>query len=361
MFVKKVAALAALVAAAACSRGQQAGPAGGQGMPPATVEVAVAQQKPIEDASEYVATLKSLHSTAIQPQIDGQITQIYVKSGDRVKKGAPLVQIDPRRQQAAVSSQQAELEARQAAVEFARQQQQRAQQLLTAGAISKQEAEQADTALKTAQADLASLQAQVRQQQVQLRYYTVDAPTAGIVGDVPARVGNQVTSSTVLTTIDQNETLEVYVSVPIERAPELKIGLPLQVLSGNGSSTLAETTISFISPSVDQSTQTVLVKGQVKNPESELRASQFVRARIVWKTAPGLVIPVTAVLRLNGQYFAFIAESAGGKTVAKQRPITVGPIVGNDYTVTSGIKPGEKVVVSDVQRLTDGAPIQAKG
>ncbi|MGE5244966.1 MAG: efflux RND transporter periplasmic adaptor subunit [Betaproteobacteria bacterium] len=361
MFSKKIAAIAALVAAAACGRGQQAGPAGGQGFPPAAVQVVAAEPKPVEDASEYVATLKSLHSTAIQPQIDGQITQIFVKSGDRVKQGAPLVQIDPRRQEAAVSSQQAELAASQAAVEYARQQQQRAKELYAAGAVSKQEAEQADTALRTAEADLSSLQAQLRQQQVQLRYYTVTAPTSGIVGDVPARVGNQVTSQTVLTTVDQNETLEIYVSVPLERARDLALGLPLHVLSGDGSATLARTKISFISPRVDDATQTVLVKGLVVNPAGTLRASQFVRARIVWKTAPELVIPVTAVLRVNGQFFAFVAEQANGRLVARQRPITVGPIVGNDYTVTGGIEPGDRVVVSGVQKLTDGAPIQAQG
>jgi RND family efflux transporter MFP subunit len=346
----------------ACKGGQGAGQTGGAAFPPSTVTVAAAHTTDIEDATEYVATLKSLHSTAIQPQIDGQIVQIYVKSGERVKEGVPLMQIDPRRQQAAVSSQEAERAAREASVGYARQQAQRATDLYAAGAISRQELEQAETALKTAQADLDALQAQVRQQQAQLRYYTVAAPTAGIVGDVPVRVGNQVTTSTVLTTVDQNDTLEVYVSVPEERSPDLKLGLPLRVLSGDSTRRLAETTTSFISPHVDTETQSILVKGIVRNPGAELRSSQFVRARIVWKTTQGLVIPVTAVLRLNGQNFAFIAEQAqeggGPHLVARQRPIKLGPIAGNDYAVLDGIKPNEQVVVSGVQKLADGAPIQ---
>ena len=104
------------------------------------------------------------------------------------------MQIDPQRQQAAVSSQEAERAAREANVAYARQQQQRANELFAAGAISKQELEQAQTALRTAEASLQALQAQVQQQQVQLRYYTISAPTSGIVGDVPARVGMQVSS-----------------------------------------------------------------------------------------------------------------------------------------------------------------------
>jgi RND family efflux transporter MFP subunit len=266
--------------------------------------------------------------------------------------------IDARRQQAAVSSQEAEVAARQAAVAFARQQAQRATELYAAGAISKQEQEQAITALQTAEANLKALQAQVQQQEVQLRYFTVVAPTAGIVGDVPVRVGNVVTPQTVLTTIDQNDTLEVNVDVPVERAPLLRRGLPMQILSSDGTQTLAPTTVSFVSPRVDDQTQSVHVKGQVKNPDGALRVAQFVRVRIIWKTDNVVVVPVTAVLRINGQFFAFVAEESGGTLVAKQRAIKVGPIAGESYSVLDGIKAGERVVTSGAQKLMDGAPVQ---
>ena len=352
-----VLSLAVLSAAAACN--SSGAPASAPpAMPPTPVELAVAQPAPVEDATEYVATLKSLHSTAVQPQVDGQITQIGVASGQRVAAGAPLMQIDAQRQRAAVSSQEAELAARSAAVAFARQQAQRTGELFAAGAISKQEQEQAATALETAEANLKALQAQVQQQQVQLRYFTVAAPTAGIVGDVPVRVGNMVTSQTVLTTIDQNETLEVYIDVPVERASSLRIGLPIRVVSSDGSQALAQTTVSFVSPHVDDQTQSVLVKGAVRNPGGSLRPAQYVRARIVWKTADALVVPVTAVLRINGQFFAFVAEESGGRLTAKQRAIQVGPIVGQSYPIVAGIKPGERVVTSGAQKLADGAPIQ---
>jgi RND family efflux transporter MFP subunit len=348
----------AVLLASACGGGAgQAGAGAPQGFPPTPVKIVDARLTPIEDATEYVATLKSLQSTTIKPQIDGQITQIFVKSGDRVGLGERLMQIDPQRQQAAVSSQEAERAAREADVAYARQQQQRANELFAAGAISKQELEQSQTALRTAEASLQALQAQVQQQQVQLRYYTISAPTSGIVADVPARVGMQVSTSTVLTTIEQNDTLEVYVSVPVERSGDLKMGLPIKVMSSDGKDTLAITTIGFISPSVDEATQSILVKGTVRNPEGKLRSSQFVRARIVWKTNDGLVVPVTSVARVNGQYFVFVAENADGKLVAHQRGIKVGSIVGDDYPVLEGIKPGEKVVISGSQKLVDGAPV----
>jgi len=349
-------ALWAAIAVAACNRTQTGPP---PQIPPTPVTLATAEARPIEETTVYVATLKSLRSTTIQPQIDGQITQILVKSGDRVREGAPLMQIDSRRQQAAVSSEEAERAAREAAVAFARQQAQRTRDLYAAGAISKQEQERADTELRTAEASLRALQAQVRQQEVQLRYFTIAAPTTGVIGDVPVRVGHVVTPQTVLTTIDQNETLEVYVSIPIERAPALKRGLPIQILSNDRDEVLATSVVTFISPRVDDQTQSILVKGQVRNPSGALRGLQSVRARIVWKTNPGLTIPVTAVLRVSGQFFAFVAEDAGGKLVAKQRAIKVGPITGDSYPVLDGLKAGERIVTSGTMKLADGAPIQA--
>ena len=350
-----------LAVLAGCNRAPQA-PPGAQAFPPAAVKLEPAHPAPIEDTSEYIAMLKSLHSTAIQPQIDGQITEIFVKPGDRVRQGDRLVQVDPRRQQAAVSSQEAERAAREADVAFARQQHQRASELLAAGAISKQELEQAETALKTAEANLQSLQAQVRQQEVQLRYFTITAPTTGVIGDVPVRIGNQVTPQTLLTTIDQNDSLEINVQVPIERARELKNGIPIRILTNDGSATLGTTTVNFISPRVDDQTQSVLVKGLVRNPTGALRASQSVRAQVVWKTAEGLVVPVTAAIRINGQYFAFVAEETTGPDgksalVSRQRAIKVGPIAGDNYSVLDGLKPGDRVVVSGAQKLADGAPI----
>ena len=342
----------------ACGRSrpaEQAAPAA----PPTAVQLATASPSAVDDSTEYVGILKSLRSTTIQPQVDGQISQIHVKSGDRVTAGAPLMQIDPRRQQAAVSSQEADREAREANVALARQQLDRATGLFAAGAIAKAELEQAQTALQTATANLEALQAQVQQQQVQLRYYTVSAPTAGMVGDVPARVGMQVTTQTVLTTIDQNETLELNLSVPIERASALKIGLPVAVSSSDGTEVLANTSLTFISPRVDDETQSILVKGLVRNADGRLRSSQFVRARVVWTTRQALTIPVVAVLRISGQHFAFVAEDSGGKLIAHQRALKVGPIAGDNYLVLNGLTAGDRVVVSGAQKLVDGAPVQA--
>ncbi|HEY7790506.1 MAG TPA: efflux RND transporter periplasmic adaptor subunit [Vicinamibacterales bacterium] len=351
---------AALLAVAlfttACGGGSNAASAQ-QGPPPASpVKLASIEPTSLEDASVFVATLKSLSSTSIKPEVDGQVVRIFVRSGDRVKAGAPLFQIDPRRQRATVSSQSASLQAQQAAVGYAKQQLDRAQTLLKAGAISQQELDQAQTTFDTAKAQLDALQAQLHQGQVTLQYYTVNAPTDGTVGDIPIRVGTHVTSDTELTTIDRNQELEIYVQVPLARAADLHLGLPIAILNPQGD-TLANTTVTYISPSVDPATQSILVKGRLAG-EGTLRSSQFVQARIIWRTTTGLTVPVLSVVRINGQPFVFVADEQHGTLIAHQRAIQVGEIVGNNYRVLGGLKAGDRVVVSGTQTLFDGASIR---
>jgi RND family efflux transporter MFP subunit len=347
---------AVFAAVLACSKNPAQGPqaAGMQAMP---VKVIEAKALPVNDASEYVATLKSRDSAVIMPQVDGQVTQIYVHSGDKVPAGSALMEIDPIKQQATVKSQESARAAQQANLSWLKQQYERAQGLAAAGVVSKQDLEQAKAAMDAAQAQMDALDAQVREQEVQLHYYRVVAPRAGIVGDVPVRVGDRVTTTTQLTTVDQPGSLEAYVYVPVERSAQLKMNLPLQILDSAGK-VLADTRVSFISPQVDNTTQTVLVKARITNGNEALRQSQFIRARLVWGTHQNPEVPILAVTRLAGQYFAFVAEpQSGGVFVAKQKPLTIGETVGNNYEVRDGIKPGDKVIVSGTQFLLDGVPV----
>ena len=351
-----LAAMAASGATLACSsHSAQNAPAGG---PPAMpVKVQEARATPVNDATEYVAALKSRDSAVIMPQVEGQVIKIYVHSGETVATGAPLMEIDPLKQQATVKSQESARAAQQANLNWTKQQYERAQGLFAAGVVSKQDLDQAKTAMDAAQAQMDSLDAQVREQEVQLHYYRVVAPWSGIVGDIPVRVGDRVAVTTPLTTVDKPGSLEVYVYVPIEHSSQLKMNLPVQVLDSGGK-VLADTRVSFISPEVDNTTQTVLVKARIANSKDALRQSQFIRARIVWGTHQNPQVPILAVSRLAGQYFAFVAEPQnGGSYVARQKPLKIGQTVGNDYEVQEGIKPGDKVIVSGTQFLLDGAPV----
>jgi RND family efflux transporter MFP subunit len=349
--------LIGIAATLACSRNKAPTPQGAAGPPAMPVKVIEARAVPVNDASEYVATLKSRDSAVIMPQVEGIITQIYVHSGDKVGAGAGLMDIDPLKQQATVKSLESARAAQEAQLNWAKQQYERTQGLASAGVVSKQDLDQAKATLDAAQAQIDSLNAQVREQEVQLHYYKVVAPRAGIVGDIPVRVGDRVTSQSPLTTVDQPGSLEAYIYVPIERSSQLRMNRPVQILDSNGK-VLSETRISFISPQVDNTTQTVLVKAPIANGNDALRQSQFIRARVVWGTHQNPEVPILAVSRLAGQYFAFVAEPQNGNSfVAKQKPLQIGQTVGNNYEVQGGIKPGDKVIVSGTQFLLDGAPV----
>ena len=356
-------AIAAAVVAIAVGCGGSGQPAGGAaaggrgGGPPVPVEVTTLEAKPVEQSAEFVGTVKSRKSTTIQPQAEGFLQKILVKSGDRVAPGTPMFEIDAAAQKAAVASFESTRAARESDLALAQQQEKRAKALLDVGAMSQQEYELAAAQLRTAQANLNAITEQIKQQRTELDYFRVVAPTAGVVGDVPVRQGDRVTRTTELTTIDDNSALEVYVQVPVQQAPRLKIGLPVRLVDETGA-TIASERINFISPSVDDATQTVLVKTPLTPRGSLFRTDQFVQAVIVFSTELGLVVPVVSLSRINGQYFAFVAEPGeGGATVAKQKSVQVGPVIGNDYILLGGLKAGDKLIVSGIQKIADGAPV----
>ena len=353
-----VAVLVGFVAlvATACTRG--GGPPAGA-PPPMGVSTITLTKKPIEQTSGFIATIRSLRSSTVQPEVEGVVTQIFVKSGDRVTLGTPLVQIKPIRQEATVQSAEANRTGVEADVQYWRQQVSRLESLVAAGAISKQEFDSAQNSLRTAEARLQTLNAQVKEQQVELQFYRVAAPQAGVVGDISIRTGDRVTKSTMITTIDDNTSLEAYVQVPIDRSPDLRMGLPVQILDTDNK-VVATNPITFIAPRVDDATQTVLVKSALREVPPTVRTLQFVRSRIVWRTADGLTVPITAVTRINGKFFCYVVDKGNGGTVARQRAIEVGELLGNDYVVISGVSPGDQLIASGIQKLGDGVPVKVQ-
>lgn len=347
------------ITAVACGDGQNQGGAGGGPpvFPPTEVKTITLEPRPLPQSSEYVATIRSLRSTTVQPQVEGIVREIFVTSGARVGRGDPLIQIDPDKQQATVTVTESQRLSRQADLAFAKQQLARMQKLNEAGAVSLAELEQADTAYKNAEAQLAAVDSQIKENQVELQYYRVTAPSAGIVGDIPIRQGDRVTPATVITTIDQPEGLEAYVNIPLERARDLRQGLIVELLDSEGK-VIASNPITFIAPRADDATQTVLAKTTLRQMPATIRVQQYIRARVIWSNAPSLAVPVVAVTRVAGQQFVFIAEQGEKGFVARQKPVTLGEVLGEDYIVRGGLEPGARVIVTNVQKLGDGAPVK---
>jgi len=352
--MRRLASSLLLLGLVAC--GPKPGP---KGPPPAKVKLQTLKPQDVKQTADFIASLNSRNAVILRPQVNAVVAAIPVKSGDRVKAGATIVQLDVSQQAAVTANVRATVEARRAALRLAEANYERLSKLAPSGVVSQQEFDQAAAQRASTQADLSAAESQLRAQSVQSSYYRIGAPFDGIVGDLPVKVGDLVTPQTPITQFTQDGRLEAYVNVPLLLAPRIRLETVVQIL-GNDDQPVVEAPVSFISPSVDPATQTVLLKAVFENTGG-LRYSQYVRVRLVYGQRQALVVPVVAVTRQGGQPFVYVAGRASGQSgglVAEQRPVQLGEVVGNDYVVTGGLKEGEQVVISGVQFVRNGAPLQ---
>jgi RND family efflux transporter MFP subunit len=328
-----------------------------QAMP---VQVAPVTLSPVPRSDTYVATIKSRRSATMQPQVDGNLVNIFVKSGDFVKAGQVLMRIDPLKQMATVQSQQGTQAQKKALYDYTEIQVERQRKLFEAGVVSRDVYDQATQAYQNAKADYESNAALSDTQRQQLAYYDIRAPFTGVVGDIPVHLGDYVSATTLLTTVDENADLEAYIYIPTERAGLVRQGLPVEILDTSGK-TLVKSRISFLSPQVDNGLQSILAKAEIPRTAELLRNQQLVNARVTWSTTPAPVVPVLAVSLVGGQTFVYLAAQKGDGYIAHQVPVMLGETVGNTYPVISGLKPGDKVITSGLQFLQEGAPVKPLG
>lgn len=343
-----------VLVASGCAKAPAPVAAAPQAMP---VQVQPVSLNSVPHSETYVSTIKSLRSATLQPQVDGNLTKILVKSGDAVKAGQLLMQIDPLKQVATVQAQQGAEQQQKAAFEYNKTDLARQEQLYKDGIISKQAYDQAVQYYQNAKAALDAAAAQTQTQRAQLAYYQIRAPFAGIVGDIPVHLGDYVSATTVLTTVDENRGLEAYIYIPTDRASLVHNGLPVDLLDAQGN-VLAHTNIYFVSPEVDNGLQGILAKAPVPKSSERLRAGQIVNARVTWNTTQQPTIPVLAVTRIGGQSFVYVAAPRGSGFFAHQVAVTLGEPVGNVYPVLGGLNTGDRVILSGIQFLQEGVPVQ---
>jgi RND family efflux transporter MFP subunit len=343
--------------ASSCKKSAAAQKGGMQAIP-VQVEKVTLQQ--VGDSAEFLATLQSRNAAILQPEVEGQITKIFVASGTHVAIGQAIMEIDPRRQQATVNQQVATRQSQQATLVYNQAQLERSRKLFEAGVISHQEYDNAISAHDASKANVEATDASINQQRVQLHYFTVRALSAGIVGDIPVRVGDRVTNSTTLTTLDTGADLEAYVNIPSERAPDVHKGTEIELLNEDGTPAIL-TKVNFISPRIDTTNQLLLIKSPVPNADHRFRNDQLLHARVVWKQISKPMIPVTAMTRLGAQSFVFVVGQGPTGATARQKPVKLGELIGNNYVIEEGLNPGDTVIVGGTQNLVDGMPIIPQG
>lgn len=350
-------AASALLGAAGC--GSQGAPKGPPGPPPARVQLETVQIQPVREQADFLAEINSRRSVTLYPQVPGYVRAVLVKPGERVKQGAAIIQIDASTQQAGLSNLIALRNAREAALQNAQETYNRISKLAPAGVASQQELTQATAALEAARADLKAVEAQIQAQEVQVAYTRVTAPFDGVVGDIPVKVGDLIAPTTAITTLNQASAMEAYVRVPVALSSRITPQTIVQLLDARGEP-LVESKVDFVSPDVKPDTQSVLVRSVFPNNE-KLHFAQFVPARIIYGAHPGALVPVTSIVRRSGQTFVYVAEQDGDKLVGRQRPVTVGQVVDGRIEVLEGLKEGERIVASGVQKVNNGATLIPAG
>lgn len=228
---------------------------------------------------------------------------------------------------------------------------------------TKERVNSAKSAIAGQQAALKQAQTRVNIATENLDFNRITAPIDGIVGNIESKVGAYLEAGDQITSITQDNALELNIGIPLKQASKLKLGLPVEVIDRQGNA-IAEGDISFISPRTDRSSQAILIKA-VFNNDGRLKDDSFARARIIWSEQSGILIPTEAVSRIAGKSFVFVAqevEQEDGSTalVAKQKPVELGAIQGQAYQVISGLNSGDQLITSGILNLADGTPIDSQ-
>jgi RND family efflux transporter MFP subunit len=348
--------LLATVVAIGCGKPATDPGAGARGQP-MPVQIITVKASAVPQSDDYVATIKSRRSATLTPQVDGDLTKILARSGDRVKAGQVLMVIDPLKQQATFDAQAATEKQKLAVYQYNQVEVERQRKLFDAGVTSRDALDQAEQAYRNSKADYESSVASRQTQASQLGYYQIRAPFDGVVGDIPVHIGDYVSSTIPLTTVDENRDFEAYIYIPSERAAQVRRGLPVNILDNSGK-LIERAHIDFVSPQVDNGLQGILAKAELRSGAEVVRNAQIVKASVIWSTAATPTVPVLAVSRLGGQAFVYTVQHEQGKAIARQHPVQLGDTVGNDYAVVSGLQNGDQVIVSGTQLLADGIPVQ---
>ena len=338
-------AAVAVLAALACGKGKGAagGGPGGGGPPGMPVEVAVARADTVRDEIAATGQIEAIQSIELHPEVEGRIVAIPVREGQEVVQGARLFQVDS----IILAAQVAQLAALR---DLARQDLVRTKDLIAQNAASTADLERAEAAARSADA-------QLRLQSTRLDRTTVRAPFSGVAGQRFVSLGDYVTTSTRLISLQTVNPQRASFQVPERYARALQQGQRVSFRVGAiaGRDFVGE--VDFVDPVVQLPGRTILVKALVPNSERLLQPGMFIEAHLVTGIRPkAVVVPEDAVVPLQGASFIWVVTE--GK--ANRRQVGLGVRWPGFVEIASGVDAGEQVVVGGLELLFPGAPVMAR-
>ena len=364
----KLAVLLAASALSACGKPEQpAAP------PPAPVGFVTVAEQPVTLTTELPGRTTAYETSEVRPQVSGLITARLFEEGEQVRKGQALYRIDPQPYQAQVASARAAVTRAQAAIASSRALARRYGELVKINAISRQDFENAQTTANQAQADVAAQQAALRTAQIDLARTTVTAPISGRIGASVFTTGALASAAQAnpLTTIQRLDPM--FVDLTQSSADLLR--LRQQMLSGavargggdarvrlkleDGSTYPIEGTLKFAAVTVDPATGSQTIRAVFPNPRGLLLPGMYVRAELVEGTQrAAILVPQRAVTRdERGRPTVLVV---GGGNRAEPRVLTTSRTAGDNWIVTGGLRPGDKVIVEGAMLLRPGMPVSPK-
>ncbi|MGN7808835.1 efflux RND transporter periplasmic adaptor subunit [Flavobacterium sp. 22076] len=363
--------LAASVIIASCGKNDKSAQAGGA---PQVKEYKTLTLQP-ESAtlnSDYPASIQGQQNIEIRPRVEGYIDKIFVDEGAVVKAGQPLFKISAPEYEQQVRTATASIKSAQADLSSAKLAVNKVKPLVEKGIISKYDLESAQYTYESALASLAQANAALVNAKTNLGYTTVTSPVNGVVGSIPFRLGSLVSSNTAepLTTVSSIGNVYAYFALN-EKAllnftkdsgaslnQKLKSMPAVSLLLSDGSAYDQKGNIETVNGLINTETGTVNVRARFPNPKGIIRSGSSTTVRIPKEVKDGIIVPQSATFELQDKMFAVVLGK-DGKT--RNANITVlENTAGNYYVVTSGLNPGDEIVLEGVASLKEGSEIKAK-
>jgi membrane fusion protein (multidrug efflux system) len=353
---------------------KEGGPGGtGMGMGgPVEVNVLTVATAPVTLTQDLPGRTSAFRVAEVRARVNGIVLKRLFKEGSDVKEGQVLYEIDPAPYQAALDSAQGQLARAQANAATAGLKEERYKQLLQSKAISKQDYDDALANQRTFEADIKSGEAAVKAAQINLGYTRVTSPVTGRIGISQVTEGAfvQETAATLLATVQQLDPVYVDVTQPSAEIMRLRRDVEsgrlkadadgharVKLILEDGTEYSEEGTFAVSDVTVNATTNSVTVRAIFPNPRGELLPGLFVRARLEEGSQPdAILVPQPAITRnTKGQPTTLVV---GANNVAELRVLETPRAVGNQWLVTKGLKPGDQVIINNLQRVRPGVPVK---
>lgn len=349
-----------LAMAVGCKKEQKAVP------PPPEVEVVTVSQKDVPIYKEWVGALDGYVNAVIRPQVTGYLIKQNYREGELVKKGRVLFEIDPRTFKAALDQAKGQLSQQQARHDTAKANLARIRPLAAQNAVSQKDLDDAIGAELSSRSSVEAAQAAVEEAQLNLEFTKITSPVDGIAGIAKAQLGDLVgpNMQTELTSVSTVDPIKVYINV--SEREYLEVGksnpnpekIPLELILADGSVYPHKGKFSLADRQIDPTTGTLKVGSLFANPGNRLRPGGYGLVRAVMSVKKGaLLVPQRAVTDLQGKYLVAVI---GADNKADIRPVKVAELIGSDWIIAEGLKPGEKVVAEGTQKVKPGMPVNPK-